>query len=101
MLGLLVAAVAGGLAGYYWRDTIRDYMSSTDLRQRAAEGLGSLGERAGDALDRARTRIDAGVRSSQARLRSTGTTGSAEPQSAPGFGSGRGTGASSEPEHRR
>jgi hypothetical protein len=100
MFGLLVAAVAGGLAGYYWRDSIRGYMSGSDLRNRAADGLGSLGERAGVALDRARTRIDAGVRSGQARLRSTGTTGSAGPQHAPGFGPGRGTGTSSDPEHR-
>jgi hypothetical protein len=100
MLGLLVAAVAGGLAGYYWRDSIREYMSRSDLRKRAADGLGSLGERAGVALDRARTQIETGVRSGQDRLRSTGTTGSAEPPHAPGFGTGRGTGASSDPGHR-
>ena len=107
MLGLLVAAFAGGLAGYYWRDNIRDYVSSgvPDLRKRAAEGLGAFGERAGDALDRARSRIDTSVRSSQERLRATGTTAGSEPKQAPGFGAGydpsRGTGPSGGPEHRQ
>jgi hypothetical protein len=76
-------------------------MSRSDLRNRAAEGLGSLGERAGVALDRARTRIETGVRSGQDRLRSTGTTGRTEPHQAPGFGTGRGPGTSSDPGHRQ
>ena len=75
MLGLLFGALAGGLAAYYWHDDIRNYMSNRvpDLRKRAADGLGSLGERAGGALDRARARIDDSVRTGQERLRSTGT----------------------------
>ena len=108
MLGLLVAAVAGGLAGYYWRDNIRERLSNgaPELRQRAAEGLGVLGERASGALDRARSGIDTTIRSSQERLRATGTrgaTGTTEPKQAPEFGGGhdqrRGAGSAGGPEH--
>jgi hypothetical protein len=60
MLGFLVGAIAGGAAAYYWREDIRDYVSTRipQLRKRAADGLGSLGERAGSALDRAQSGID-------------------------------------------
>ena len=60
MLGLLLGAIAGGVATYYWRENIRDYVSNRvpELRKRAADGLGTLGERAGSALDRARSGID-------------------------------------------
>ena len=77
MLGFLLGAVIGGVASYYWRDHIHDYMSGRvpDLRQRAAEGLGTLGDRASGALDRARTRLDSAVRTGQERLRPRGTTG--------------------------
>ena len=113
MLGLLVAAVAGGLAGYYWRDNIRERLSNgaPELRQRAAEGLGVLGERASGALDRARSSIDTTIRSSQERLRAgttggaTGTTGGSAPKPAPGFAGGydqrRGAGSSGGPEHHQ
>jgi hypothetical protein len=81
LLGFLLGAVAGGIASYYWRDTIRHYMSDRvpDLRKRAADGLGTLGGRAGGALDRARSRIDTAVRTGQERLRPTGTTAGSEP----------------------
>jgi hypothetical protein len=86
MLGLLIAAVAGGFAGYYWRDSIREYMSKRvpDLRKRAANGLETLGDRAGSALDRARSGIDTTVRTGQERLRGTSTTGGDEPTQASG-----------------
>lgn len=76
MLGFLLGAVAGGIASYYWRDTIRDYLAGRvpDLRERAADGLGTLGGRASGALDRARSRLDAAVRTSQDRLRPKGST---------------------------
>jgi hypothetical protein len=82
MLGFLFGALAGGIAGYYWRDRIRDYMSGRgpDLRTRAADRLGTLGDRATGAMDRARSRIDSAVRTGQARLRPTGTTGARQPQ---------------------
>jgi ElaB/YqjD/DUF883 family membrane-anchored ribosome-binding protein len=74
MLGFLFGAIAGGLAAYYWRENIRDYVSNRvpELRDRAAEGLDTLGERASGALDQARSRIDTTVRTSQERLREKG-----------------------------
>jgi hypothetical protein len=76
MFGFLLGAVVGGMASYYWRDSIHDYMSGRvpDLRKRAADGLGTLGDRAGGALDRARTRLDTAVRTGQERLRPKGAT---------------------------
>jgi hypothetical protein len=87
MFGLLFGALAGGLAAYYWHDNIREYMSSRvpDLRQRAAEGLGTLGERAGGALDRARARIDTGVRTGQERLRSSAAGSGSEANQPSGY----------------
>jgi hypothetical protein len=83
MLGFLLGAVAGGLATYYWRDNIRSYMSDRvpQYRDRAADGLGTLGERASGALVRARARLDTAVRTGQERLRPTRT----------GAGSGQGS----------
>jgi hypothetical protein len=77
MLGFLLGAVVGGIASYYWRENIRHYMSEgvPDLRKRAADNLGTLGDRASGALDRARSRIDTAVRTGQERLRPTGTAG--------------------------
>lgn len=77
MLGFFVGALVGGIAGYYWRENIRRYMSDgvPDLRKRAADGLGILGDRASEALDRARSGIDTAVRTSQERLRPTATAG--------------------------
>jgi hypothetical protein len=105
MLGFLFGAIAGGLAAYYWRENIRDYVSNRvpELRNRAAEGLGTLGERANSALDQARSRIDTTVRTSQERLRETGHPGDAA-KDRPGFSaeseSSRESGRFSAGEHR-
>jgi hypothetical protein len=79
MFGFIIGAIAGGVATYLWRDRIRHYVDSQvpTMRERAAERLGELGERATSALDRARTRIDTGVRTGQERLK-TGTGGRAD-----------------------
>ena len=78
MFGLLVGAIGGGVAVYYWRDTIRDYISgrSPQLRSQAADALGNLGGRASGALDKMRSGIDSAVRSGQERLRPTDTSAS-------------------------
>ena len=82
MFGFLVGALTGGIAVYYWRDRIRDYMAGRgpDLRNRAADRLGAFGDRATGAMDRARSRIDSAVRTGQERLRRTSTAGIREPQ---------------------
>ena len=87
MFGLLFGALAGGLAAYYYHDNIREYMSHRvpDLRKRAADGLGTLGERAGGALDRARARIDTGVRTGQERLRATAAGSGGEANQPSGY----------------
>jgi len=77
MFGFLFGALAGGIAGYYWRDRIRDYMSERgpDLRNRVADRLEAFGDRATGAMDRARSGLDSAVRTGQERLRPAGTTG--------------------------
>jgi len=77
MLRFLVGTVVGGIASYYWCDKIRDYISegAPDVRRRAADSLGTLGDRAAWALDQARSRIDTAVRKGQARLRPSDTAG--------------------------
>src|SRR5438093_1003011 len=73
MFGFLLGAITAGIATYHWHDRIRSYMNSEfpTFRDRAAERLGDLGDRANSALERARTRINSTVRSGQERLKST------------------------------
>ena len=75
MFGFLLGAIGGGVAAYYWRDRIRDYLSGRvpDLRTQAADALGKIGNQADRGLDTARSRIDAAVRSGQRRLRPVGS----------------------------
>jgi hypothetical protein len=82
MFGLLVGAIGGGVAAYYWRDNIRDFMSGRvpEFRAQAADALGNFGVRAGGALDRMRSGIDAAVRTGQERLRPTGSSGTERDQ---------------------
>jgi len=77
MFGFVLGAIAGSVAAYYWHDRLTQYMKHdvSELRERAAERLGDLGDRAGTALERARTSIESTVRASQDKLRATGTTG--------------------------
>jgi hypothetical protein len=82
MFGFIMGVIAGGFAAYYWRDRIRTRLDRTPgLRERAAERLGELGERASTALNRARDEIDRGVRAGQEKLRSPGSTGPSGPSS--------------------
>ncbi|PYM12674.1 MAG: hypothetical protein DMD81_23390 [Candidatus Rokuibacteriota bacterium] len=85
MFGFLLGAIAGSVAAYYWHDRIRRYMTSElpTVRDRAAERLGDLGERANSALDRTRTRINTAVRSGQERLKSTPSGGPSDPSGMP------------------
>jgi hypothetical protein len=73
MFGFVLGAIGGGIAAYYWRDRISEYVSTRvpDFRERAADRLGTLGGSASRTLDQARSRIDAAVRTGQERLRTT------------------------------
>jgi hypothetical protein len=77
MWGVILGIVVGSAATYYWRDRLERYMSDAvpGMRDRAAQRLGDVGERADRALDRARSRIGTTVRAGQEKLRATGTSG--------------------------
>jgi hypothetical protein len=59
MLGFLLGAIAGGVAGYYWRENIHDYVYSR-------------------ALDRAGERIDNTAGTGQERLRALSSPATSE-----------------------
>jgi len=71
MVGLLIGALIGSAAAYVWHDKIRSYFDTQlpGVRDRAAEQIGTIGDRAGKALDQAKSRLDSTVRTSQERLR--------------------------------
>ena len=74
MVGFVIGALLGGAATYVWHDKLRTYIDRRlpVMRDRAAEQIGTIGQRAGDALTQAKSRIDSTVRSSQERLRTAG-----------------------------
>ena len=80
MFGFVLGAVAGSVAAYVWHEQLRKYLTNdvSSMRDRAADRLGDLGQRAGSALDRARSSLESTVRTGQDKLRATGTT---DPQS--------------------
>lgn len=80
MVGFVLGALIGSAAAYVWHDKIRSYVDKElpAMRDRAAEQIGSIGQRAGEALDQAKTRLDSTVRNSQERLR-TARGGSERP----------------------
>jgi hypothetical protein len=71
MLGFVLGVIVAGAATYVWHDKIRSYVDThlPTMRDRAAEQIGTFGQRASDALDQAKSRLDSTVRSSQERLR--------------------------------
>lgn len=71
MVGFVIGALVGSAAAYVWHDKLRSYVERQlpAVRDRAAEQIGTIGQRAGDALTQAKSRIDSTVRSSQERLR--------------------------------
>jgi hypothetical protein len=83
MVGFVIGALVGSAAAYVWHDKIRSYLDSQlpTMRDRAAERIGTIGQRAGEALDQAKSRIDSTVRTSQDRLRTA--RGRSEPRSTP------------------
>ena len=87
MVGFVLGALIGSAAAYFWHDRIRSYVDTQlpAMRDRAVEQIGTLGQRAGEALDQAKSRLDSTVRSSQERLRTAG--GRSEPAAGPRSGS--------------
>jgi hypothetical protein len=83
MVGLFIGALVGSAAAYVWHDKIRAYIGTQlpGMRDRAAEQIGTIGQRAGEALDQAKSRLDSTVRTSQERLRTGG--GGSEPPTGP------------------
>ena len=83
MVGFFIGALIGSAAAYVWHDKIRSYIDTElpAMRDRAAEQIGTIGQRAGEALDQARSRIDSTVRTSQERLRPTGSGAESRPGS--------------------
>jgi ElaB/YqjD/DUF883 family membrane-anchored ribosome-binding protein len=85
MVGFVIGALIGSAAAYVWHDKIRGYVDKEfpAMRDRAAEQIGTIGQRAGEALDQAKSRIDSTVRTGQDRLR-TARGGSESTGSRPG-----------------
>jgi hypothetical protein len=77
MFGFMIGALLGSAAAYVWHDKIRSYFDTQlpTIRDRAADRIGTIGARAGEALDQAKTRIDSTVRTSQQRLRTGDRSG--------------------------
>ena len=87
MVGFVIGALIGSAAAYVWHDKIRSYVDTQlpAMRDRAAEQIGTIGQRAGEALDQAKSRVDSTVRTSQERLRTAG--GRSEPSAGSRTGS--------------
>lgn len=85
MVGFVIGALIGSAAVYLWHDRIRSYIDTKlpTVRDRAAEQIGTIGQRAGEALDQAKSRLDSTVRNSQERLRKGGGS---EPAAGPRSG---------------
>jgi hypothetical protein len=74
MVGFVLGALIGSAAAYMWHDKIRNYIDTQlpAMRDRAVEQIGTVGQRAGEALDEAKSRLDSTVRNSPERLRTAG-----------------------------
>ena len=66
MIQFVLGALAGGLAAWWWRRDIQNYMEETlpSMREKTADRLAAIEHRAEEALSRARHQID--------RMRPTG-----------------------------
>ncbi len=77
MFGFILGAVAGGLAAWWWRGDIQNYMDKRlpEVRDKAADRLTAIEERAEGALKTAREKIDR-MRGTEMRAgQQQGTTG--------------------------
>ena len=60
MFQFILGALAGGLAAWWWRSDLQNYVDKKlpDVREKAADRLTALEQRAEEALGRARQQID-------------------------------------------
>ena len=60
MMGFILGAVAGGLAAWWWRGDIQNYVDEKlpKVRQQAADQLGAIEQRAEEALGKAKDKIE-------------------------------------------
>jgi signal transduction histidine kinase len=60
MFQFILGALAGGLAAWWWRSDLQNYVDKKlpDVREKAADRLTVLEQRAQEALGRARKQID-------------------------------------------
>ena len=60
MFQFILGALAGGVAAWWWRHDIQNYMNGKlpNVREKTADRLAALEQRAEEVLSRARERID-------------------------------------------
>ena len=60
MFQFVLGALAGGLAAWWWRRDIQNYMEETlpNMREKTADRLAAIEHRAEEALSRAKNQID-------------------------------------------
>jgi hypothetical protein len=73
--GFILGAVAGGLAVWKWRDSIREYLkqNAEPARSKADDLLGTVQQRSEHLLDRAKERVASGLERTREKVRATGT----------------------------
>ena len=76
MFTFILGALSGGLAAWWWRGEIQKYVEKTlpNVREKTADSLTAIEQRAEEALGKAREQID--------RIRATGTEGAGEKREA-------------------
>ena len=67
----ILAALAGGLAVWYWGDEFRRYIDGKTrrVRDRAVDKLQSVDEKAGEVLDRTKEQVHSTLQAGQDALR--------------------------------
>jgi uncharacterized protein YgfB (UPF0149 family) len=78
--GFILGIVAGGLAVWKWRDSIREYVKDNagPARSKADSLLGTVQARSEHLLDRAKERVASGLERTREKVRATGPGGGGE-----------------------
>ena len=71
MIRLIIGALAGGLAMWFWGEEIREYADSKtrDVRDKAAQKLQSVEDKAGEVLDMAKEQVTSTLHAGQNAIR--------------------------------